>query len=149
MSARATRFAVGAVLAALLVVVGFELFEEETWPDAAARGGEPAVVEPIGTSGLSRVTLTASAAQRIGLSTARVEARGSAKTVPYSALLYDERGRTWVYTSPQRLTFVRAPVVVRSIRSDVALLAAGPPAGAAVATVGVAELYGAELGVDH
>jgi len=67
--------------------------------------------------------------------------------VPYSAVLYDADGGTWVYTNPDGLTFVRASISVDDIDGDVARLSNGPAAGTAIATVGVAELYGAELGV--
>jgi len=71
------------------------------------------------------------------------------KVVPYSALIYDPQGETWVYTSPQPRTFVRASVDVDYIDGDVAVLESGPPAGTVVASVGVAELYGTEFKVGH
>jgi len=67
------------------------------------------------------------------------------KVVPYSALIYDPHGDTWVYTSPTPRTFVRHEVEVDYIEGDVAVLDEGPPAGTVVATVGVAELYGTEF----
>lgn len=135
-----------------LLVVALELTEQEATGDAAAGESEPAVVEPLGGTGRSSVTLSASAAERLGVRTEPVEVaadRGRRKVVPYSALLYDEHGRTWVYTSTKRLTYLRAPVTVAAVRGDVAVLSAGPRAGTPVATVGAAELYGTELGVDH
>lgn len=67
--------------------------------------------------------------------------------VPYSALIYDLNGKTWVYVSPEPLVFTRYPVVVDYIEEDEAYLLEGPPAGTQVATVGVPELYGADTGV--
>ena len=69
------------------------------------------------------------------------------KVIPYSAVIYDLTGDTWVYTSPEPLTFVRQPVTVDYIEGDTAVLVDGPDAGTLVATVGVAELYGADTGV--
>jgi hypothetical protein len=70
------------------------------------------------------------------------------RVVPYAAVIYDPEGKTWVYTEPKPLTFVRAPVSVAYIDGDLAVLSEGGPAdGTAVVTVGVPELYGTELGV--
>lgn len=67
------------------------------------------------------------------------------RAVPYSALIYDRQGQTWVYTSPNPRTFVRHKVEVDYIQGDVAVLNNGPPTGTVVASVGVAELYGTEF----
>jgi hypothetical protein len=67
--------------------------------------------------------------------------------VPYTALIYDLKGDTWVYTSTAELTFVRAPVKVDFIDGDLAILAEGPSAGIEVVSTGAAELYGTEFGV--
>ena len=69
------------------------------------------------------------------------------KVIPYSAVIYDLTGGTWVYTSPEPLTYVREPISVDYIEGDMAVLADGPPAGTLIATVGVAELYGIDTGV--
>ena len=59
----------------------------------------------------------------------------------------DTTGVTWVYTMPQPLTFIRQKVVLVKVSGPDATLSEGPPVGTAVVTKGVAELYGAELGV--
>lgn len=138
---------VPAAIAVLLV--GLELTETEASEDAAAGETEPAHVEPIPGSDLSRVTLSESAAERLGLETTPIRSRGGRKIAPYSAVLYDEHGQTWVYLSPARLTFVRAPVEIVAIRGQEAILSSGPPVGARVASVAAAELYGTEFEVDH
>ena len=115
----------------------------------------PAKVELIEGSELSRVTLTEKAAQRIDLKTDQVREatvkRSATKrrVVPYSSLIYDPNGQTWVYTSAKPLTFVRHKVEVDYIEGDVAVLNDGPPTGTVVASVGVAELYGTEYEVGH
>jgi len=97
---------------------------------------------------MSSVTLTEQSAERLGIETARVErSPAGGMVVPYSAVLYDEQGGVWVFTNPEGLTFVRAEISVDGIDGDVARLSNGPPVGTAIATVGVAELFGAEMGV--
>jgi hypothetical protein len=69
------------------------------------------------------------------------------KVVPYSAVLYDLHGETWVYTSPEPLVFVRHPVRIDYIEGELAILSEGPPSGTDVVTVGAGELFGAETGI--
>jgi hypothetical protein len=76
-----------------------------------------------------------------------VETGSMRKIIPYSALIYDLDGSTWIYVSPEPLVFVREPVTVDFIEGDRVILSEGPSVGTAVATVGVAELYGADTGV--
>jgi hypothetical protein len=108
---------------------------------------EPGRAEPIEGRNVSRVTLTADAAKRIGLKTAPVLDQPPLHAVPFSAVLYDPAGDPWVFTNPAPLVFVRERVTVETVQGDVALLSAGPAAGTQVVTVGVAELYGTEVGV--
>lgn len=119
----------------------------------AAHKEQPAEVEKIEGTELSRVTLSEKAIERIDLKTVAVreqDLEGSTRrVVPYSSLIYDSKGGTWVYTSPQPRTFVRMQVDVDRIDGDSVLLSEGPAAGVPVASVGVAQLYGAETGVGH
>ncbi|MEW6403681.1 MAG: hypothetical protein AB1649_17945 [Chloroflexota bacterium] len=103
----------------------------------------PSSLEPIEGTDLSRVILTEKAAERIDVQT--VEVNGN--EVPYTAVIYDTKGNTWVYTNPEPLTYVRASIVIDHIDGDVAILARALDSGTSVVTVGVAELYGAETGV--
>jgi hypothetical protein len=112
----------------------------------------PAKVEKLEGSEFSRVILTERAIERLDLQTSAVreeQADQLRKVVPYSSLIYDAKGNTWVYTSPEPRTFVRAPVVIEHVDGDNVYLSEGPPAGTAVASVGVAELYGTEFKVGH
>ena len=119
----------------------------------AAHAEHPAQVDKIEGSELSRVTFTEKAAERIGVETASVreqELDGSMRrVVPYSSLIYDPQGRTWIYTISQPRTFVRQQVEVDRIDGGWVFLADGPAAGTEIASVGVAEIYGAETGVGH
>ena len=112
-------------------------------------------VEHIDGTELSRVTLSERAIERLDLQTDEVRmervsrSTSPRKCVPYSALIYDPNGRTWIYTSPEPRTFVRDEVIVDYIEGDLAVLSEGPPIGTVVASVGVAELYGTEFEVGH
>lgn len=111
----------------------------------------PAKVEHIVGKDISRVLLTADAIKRLGIETILLHdmqvSGKSEKGVPYSAVLYDLKGDTWVYTNPESRTFVRNSISVDSIVDNLAILSAGPPSGTAIVTVGASELYGTELGV--
>jgi hypothetical protein len=140
-------------VATLLIVAVLPLAACGGGADGTAAGGEePAHVEAVeGSDELSRITLTAAAAERLDVQTAAVRAAGDGgpgrTVIPYSAVLYEPDGETWAYTSPEELTFVRAPIVVETIDGDRAVLSEGPPPGMKVVTVGVAELFGAENGI--
>jgi hypothetical protein len=135
------------LLLAVLPVAGCQSGEEE-----AAAADEPAKVEPVeGSDDLFQVTLTEEAAERIDLQTAVVRTEGDGAgqrtIVPYSAIVYETDGETWVYTSTADLSFVREHVEVLEIEGDRAALSEGPAEGTEVVTVGVAELFGAEHGI--
>lgn len=140
---RGRRVMVGVLLAGLLV------------PACRAASGsgstseEPASVEPIEGSDISRVILTERAAERIELQTAPVQAAERLVVIPYSAVFYGLSGETWTYTNPESLTFVRESIAVDHVEDGLAYLSSGPSAGAAVVTVGAAELFGVETGVGH
>src|SRR5687768_1596760 len=68
---------------------------------------EPATVEEIEGSELSRITLSAKAVERLGIETEPVVEDGSRLTLPYAAVLYDSEGRTWAYATPDENVFVR------------------------------------------
>lgn len=122
-----------------------------------AAGQDPAKVEQIEGSELSRVTLSPDAVRRLGISTVEVRTTGasgssSARTVvPYAAILYDSDGKTWTYTNVAENVFVREEVVIDRVQElgaeQVALLTDGPSAGTRVVTIGAAELFGTETGV--
>lgn len=117
-------------------------------PDSAEPAAEdPATVEEIPGSELSRITLSAKAVERLGIETEPVAEGGSQLTLPYAAVLYDSEGRTWAYATPDENVFVRHEIVVDRVDGDVVFVAEGPPAGTEVVTTGAAELFGTETGV--
>lgn len=68
-------------------------------------------------------------------------------TVPWSAIVFDIQGGTWVYENTQPHVFSRRRVVLERVNAATAVLRRGPKAGTRVVSVGVAELYGTEFGV--
>ena len=135
-----------------------------------------AKTEVVQGTDLSRVTLSPKAAERLDIKTVamrdeqvklrkapaaaakptavaasgkeRVDtaAAGTRRVVPTSAVLYDAKGKTWVYTNPEPLVYVRHAVSIDYIDGDRAVLLDGPASGTAVVTVGAAELLGTEYG---
>ena len=103
----------------------------------------PSMLEPIEGSELSRVILTEKAAERLGIETVLA----SGIEVPYAAVIYDTEGKTWMYTNPAPLTYVRALIMIDYIEGDTAFLSESLASELAVVTVGVSELYGTETGV--
>jgi hypothetical protein len=95
----------------------------------------------------THVAFTPEGAERIGLRTEAVERNGSRVSVPYAALLYDPEGKTYVYTSPKELRYVKAEVQVARVAAGHVVLLRGPPVGTRVVTTGAAEVYGTELEV--
>lgn len=119
--------------------------EEESSSDAVT-------LEPVQGTELSKVILSQRAAERLGIRTDRVRLQrqpgaGTRKVIAYGAVLYDEQGDTWTFTSPAPLTFLRQKIDIAYINGTSVVLRDGPPAGTTVVTEGAAELLGAELGV--
>ena len=137
----------------LISALGLALYSRVAAVEGEADQSEPAYVEPIEGSSLSRIVLSEPAAKRIGLATAPVADDASSgpprKVIPYAAVIYSPDGETWAYTSPEPRVFVREAIAIDRIEGDKAFLTEGPDAGTEVVTVGAAELLGAESGLGH
>lgn len=83
--------------------------------------------------------------QRVGV-TLPLQAATDSLTAPWSAVIHDIYGGTWVYERTGERTFCRRRVLVRCVVDNTAVLAAGPEPGTQVVTAGAAELFGAETG---
>jgi hypothetical protein len=105
---------------------------------------EAAAVEPIKGTDVNKVTLTKEAAERLGVETASIRSVGGREVVPDAAVVYAADGKTFTYSSPKPLTFVRKYVTVDRVNGTKAVLKNGPPIGTAVVTVGSQELFGLE-----
>jgi hypothetical protein len=134
-------FVVVAGLVALLIAVRSNPSDEPAAPEVAT-------VKPIKGTDLNQVQLSPIAAKRLGIKTAPVTG-GRRAAIPYAAVLYDASGKTYTYTSPKPLVFVRHPIDVTRVVGSKALLRSGPPSGTAVVTVGSQELYGTEFEVEE
>ena len=66
--------------------------------------------------------------------------------VPWSAIVYDIHGGTWVYERTGVVVFARRRVELRRVVGSDAILARGPAAGTQVVTTGAAELFSTEFG---
>lgn len=69
-----------------------------------------------------------------------------ALVAPWSAVVYDIEGGTWVYAVKAPHVYARARVEVRRVAGGLAVLARGPAPGTQVVSEGVAELFGSEFG---
>jgi hypothetical protein len=132
-----------------VALIGAALALASCRSDKTATVHHPAKLDSTEVKGIMRVTLEPRAAERIGLQTAEVEASGARTTIPYGALMYDTKGKTWVFTSTGPLSFVRKEVVVEDIQGDRVILSDGPPSGTVIVSVGAAELMGAEHKYGH
>ena len=94
---------------------------------------------------LPNVEAPFSPGQRVAVSLALKEP-ADALTVPWSAVVYDYFGGTWVYVKTADRTYSRERVLVRHVSGDTAVLDDGPPAAKQVVVAGAAELFGTESG---
>jgi hypothetical protein len=133
----------------LVLVAGLSLPACKEVESETAAGYEPSKLSDVKGKGddYKQVTFTKEGADRVDLHTATVRRSESGTVIPYAALIYDDEGKTFVYTNPKPLIFLREPVNVDRIPDQRVLLSDGPPAGTKVVTVGATEVYGAELDI--
>ena len=102
--------------AVLILILSLQLASCSPKSEANSPETPPAQVVHQGGEVASRITLTADAAKRLDLQTETVQAENVGGVervlVPYAALIYDTTGNTWIYTSPNTLTYDRVPVTV-------------------------------------
>ncbi|MFC1790965.1 efflux RND transporter periplasmic adaptor subunit [Gemmatimonadota bacterium] len=82
----------------------------------------------------------------------RVPLRGGGAegtVVPWSAVLHDIQGGTWIYEALEGHAYTRRRVEVRDVMDGFAILARGPALGTPIVVVGAAELYSTEFGTAH
>jgi hypothetical protein len=110
---------------------------------------EPAKLEPIKGTHVQRVVFDAEGAKRVGLQTAPIRQSGQEMVIPYDAVIYSSNGKTYTYTAPEPLTYVRQEINIDQVVGESAMLSDGPPVGTEVVTVGTAQVYGTEFEVAH
>ncbi|MBA3441751.1 MAG: efflux RND transporter periplasmic adaptor subunit [Pyrinomonadaceae bacterium] len=123
-------------------------------PDAARRLARPIAAPPSADPNASTADLYFTLSntdnrlrpgQRVGV-TLQIKTEGESLVVPWSSIIRDTGGGTWVYelTAPHR--YERRRVEVRHMTNGMAVLERGPAPGAKVVTAGASELYGTEFG---
>ena len=70
----------------------------------------------------------------------------AALVIPYSAILYDIHGGTWIYENTGPGEYVRRRVELQRVDGTMAVLNRGPKAGSRIVTAGAAEIFGTEFG---
>ncbi len=126
-------------------------------PDAAAPGREVLPVDGPPAADPARATVDLWYAlpnpdgawvpgQRV---TVRVptQAVADALVVPWSAVVFDAQGGTWVYARVADLTYRRTRVDLRRVTDGLAEIQPGLDVGTLVVTEGAPELFGAEFGI--
>ena len=83
--------------------------------------------------------------QRVGATISLLDT-AECLTVPWSAIIYDIHGGSWVYERTAARTFVRLRVVVKYTMGSDAVLASGLVVGTTVVTAGSQELFASETG---
>jgi hypothetical protein len=145
-----TMWYLNAAAIALVVTMGSQFVT----PSARADSPAAPIVETAATVkrlgfGLSQITLPAKAAKRLDIQTGEISNDSAGRKVaPFSSIIYDLDGDAWVYKVSAPLTYVREAIVIETIKQGHVYLKEGPPTGTQVVTVGVPELYGAEVGVN-
>jgi hypothetical protein len=72
--------------------------------------------------------------------------KGDSLVAPWSSILHDVHGGTWVYEEAAPRSYIRRRASVRRRQGDLAVLESGPPPGTPVVTDGAAEIFGFEFG---
>lgn len=123
-------------------------------PGQAQRSARPAIAPPSANAGAGTVDFYFDLdnrderfrpGQRVG-ATMTLKSEAKSLTVPWSAVIHDIHGGTWVYEETGLREYVRRRVSVRRVVEETAVLAVGPAAGARVVVAGAAELFGTETG---
>ena len=119
--------------------------------DLPAQAAGPGVGDPGDPSGSIYDTITGVSPLVTGTRVLieLVVSGGERLIVPYSSVIYGEQGKTWTYTNPELLVFMRHPISIEYIDGDEAILLDGPPPGTEVVTVGSGELSGFENGIGN
>jgi|SRR6185503_2581017 len=83
--------------------------------------------------------------QRVGV-TIPLRADEESLVVPWSAVVHDVHGGTWIYERSAPQAYTRRRVQVKQVVAELAALDGGVKPGASVVITGVAELFGTEFG---
>lgn len=76
-----------------------------------------------------------------------LKSTGQNLVIPYSSIVYDTQGGTWVYVKSEPLVYTRVRVDLDHVSDGLAVLTRGLSPGDEVVYAGAAELFGTEFGV--
>jgi RND family efflux transporter MFP subunit len=122
--------------------------------DSPVRSARPVVAPPSANTNAATVDLFYQLGnpeadllpgQRVGV-TLTLKGTEDSLVVPWSAILYDINGGTWVYEKTELHIFTRRRVEVRHVVDQMAVLSRGPAVGKKIVIAGAAELFGTEFG---
>lgn len=83
--------------------------------------------------------------QKVSAAVAQLEADTS-YVVPWSSILYDIHGGTWVYMRTAPHVYARQRLELQRVVDSLAVFTRGPAAGAEIVVTGAAEIFGTEFG---
>ena len=84
--------------------------------------------------------------QRVGVQLPLTDA-AEQRVIPWSAVVQDINGGSWIYEQMAEHKYVRRRVQVKRVVDSWAVLEQGPPVGTTIVTTGVAEIFGTEFWV--
>ena len=87
--------------------------------------------------------------QRVSVSLKSRSQSIQALTIPWSAVVLDVYGGSWVYTQQSANVYERKRVFLDHVVGKQAVLSEGPPEGSKVVVNGALELFGVETGFSH
>lgn len=96
---------------------------------------------------LSNADATLRPGQKVGATLPLRGEREESLVVPWSAVVVDINGGTWVYENIAPHSYARRRVEIKHVTGDLAVLARGPAPGTKVVSVAAAELFGTEFGI--
>lgn len=87
--------------------------------------------------------------QRVSVALSKQTKQVFAYNIPYSAVIFDVYGNSWVYIQQSKNIYTRKRVFIEQVSGQRAFLSAGPPVGAQVVSNGALELFALETGFSH
>lgn len=88
-------------------------------------------------------------AERVSISLNTVNKQQKMLTIPWSAVVFDIHGGSWVYTQKSNTLFERKRVFFDHINGGNAVMSEGPAEGSKIVVSGALELFGVETGFAH
>lgn len=98
---------------------------------------------------LQNAQLTFKPAQRVSVTLNNLGNSSKTLTIPWSAIVFDVYGGSWVYTQKSKNTYERNRVFLNHVSGNNAVLSEGPSEGSQIVVNGALELFGVETGFTH